>query len=127
MEMRERATLCSMISILSMSGRDSGRWGVRLVAITLLALIGGDLADVSCDPIGINPQGVSLAHAASPVSESCGEVCFPDCFCCARTLPAQSAFVIWRAEVLLEPPQLPVCHSVAGVSFILDHVPISLP
>jgi hypothetical protein len=126
MEMREHVSLSSMKSIAAVRGRGGRRWVVRLVAITLLALIGGDLADASCDPIGIHPQSASLSPPAPPAGDSCGEVCIPDCFCCARTLPAQSAWVIWKAEVLLEPPQLPVCHSIAGFSFILDHVPISL-
>ena len=98
----------------------------RLAAIALLALIGGDLADVSCDPLGIHPESTSLTHPIAPMGDSCGEVCIPDCFCCARTLPARSAFVIWKAEVLLDPPLLPVCHSVAGFSTLPDHVPISL-
>jgi hypothetical protein len=110
------------------SGLDGGgrRMMVRLVAIALLALIGGDLTDVSCDPIGIHPENASFTHPAPPSGDSCGEVCIPDCFCCASKLPAQSAFVIWKAEILLDTPASPVCHSVAGFSFIPDHVPIFL-
>lgn len=99
---------------------------VRLVAVALLALIGADVTDVACDPLGIHPESASLAGPFTPECDSCGEVCIPDCFCCARALPAQSAFVIWKGEVTLDPPLLPVCHSVAGFSFILDHVPIFL-
>jgi len=99
---------------------------MRLAAILLLALIGGDLADAGCDPLGIHPESASFNVPFIPVGDSCGEFCIPDCFCCARTLPARSAFVIWKAEVLLDPPMLPACRSVAGFSTIPDHVPITL-
>lgn len=99
---------------------------MRLAAVALLVLIGGDLADVACDPLGIHPESASLTGPFTPAGDACGEVCIPDCFCCARTLPARSAFVIWKAEVLLDPPLFPVCHSDTGFSFVLDHVPISL-
>lgn len=99
---------------------------MRLAAIALLVLIGSDLTDVACDPLGIHLGSVSLTHSAPPGEDSCGQLCIPDCFCCAHTLPAQAAFVIWKAEILLEPPQLPVCRSVAGFSFIPDHVPLSI-
>jgi hypothetical protein len=115
-----------MKPIVAALGGDGSTVVMRLVAIALLALIGGDLADVSCDPIGIHPQSACFTHPTVPAGDSCGEVCIPDCFCCAHTLPAQSAFVICRAEIRLDPPLMPVFNSDSGFAFVPDHVPISV-
>jgi len=117
--------LAAMNSIGSAFGGSGRSMLFRSAAVALLALIGADLTDASCDPIGIHPECAAFSRPAPPADDSCGQLCIPDCFCCARTLPARSAFVIWKAEILLDPPLMPVCHSAAGFSFILDHVPIS--
>jgi hypothetical protein len=118
--------LASMNSIKSAFGGGGRSVVVRLAAIALLVLISADLTDVACDPLGIHLDRASLTQPAPPGEDSCGALCIPDCFCCAHTLPAKAAFVIWKAEILLDPPPQPACRSVAGFSFILDHVPLSL-
>jgi hypothetical protein len=81
-------------------GRARHGYGVvlRAVACLLLAIIVADLAaDTSCDmpaPATASSSATALRGVAlGGPNERCADFCMPDCFCCSRSVAADTAVV----------------------------------
>ena len=99
---------------------------VLAAATLLLAVIVADLGDAFCDPLLVPAGTLTVTGAQEEGSETCGNVCLPDCFCCSRPLPA-------AGSLLFETPALiagsifvhPVGFS-ADFPNVIEHVPLAL-
>jgi hypothetical protein len=98
----------------------------RIAAIFLLALISGDLADASCDPIRLPQDAPDHIASAQDLPDPCADCCVPDCFCCATSLPAAESFTLPGAGAVFGRPMEPAETLIPGVSPLVDHIPLSV-
>jgi hypothetical protein len=97
----------------------------RIAAILLLGLLGMDLADAACDPLPL-PQGDRAHFAAAPEpQDACADFCVPDCFCCSAGIPAVPGISLPGAWAASGEPAERLENLIAGVSPVVDHIPIT--
>jgi len=100
---------------------------LRVAAALLLAVIGLDIAsDTTCD-LGYLVRSAALEYHASDQAggDPCGEVCIPDCFCCARSVPTAAVLLVPRPLKLAALDPLPGERWPEGVRPVVDHPPHS--
>jgi hypothetical protein len=97
------------------------RWGACL----LLAVIGLDIAsDAACD-LGSLAQAATREYQAPDATsgDPCGDVCIPDCFCCARSVPTATIILVPQPMELASIDPLLHERWPEGVRPIVDHPP----
>jgi hypothetical protein len=100
------------------------RFGV--VALGLIAIIGFDLSDAGCDPLGIAGGRPIVSPAPERPADPCSESCIPDCFCCSSTILAVPAVLNGPLEALPGVPVTALPRLTPGTPPVQDHVPKSI-
>ena len=96
----------------------------RLLAVTLLLSIGQDLvADTLCEPRMGMASDTKLVAAGS-TSESCANVCVPDCFCCCIGTESDRPGVMKDLGRVANPTEQAPEPPLDGVSVSIFHPPL---
>lgn len=95
----------------------------KIAALVLLAVIGLDMGDASCDPTRV--FGGLQISSASPIDpdDPCSGNCVPDCFCCSPTLPPDHDAGAEALGLLPDAPVSPGSRLIPGTSSVPEHVP----
>lgn len=86
---------------------------LRLVAALFVCLIVADVAAQGhCDSLAASRAVFALASSAATTTDACGQICVPDCYCCAGGVEHATVVVLTgggRAErpAELAPPSAP--------------------
>ena len=84
-----------------------------------------DLPDAWCDPPPLSQDDHSLAIPRPADADACEDVCVPDCFCCATTVPAAQPMSIERPDPPAEKQPSSILSIATGFSSLPEHVPIA--